>query len=79
MFVDSTPLMMAFYGNLLGWAMTAAGAALIFPLEYLNLPKARLQLVLDASLGALVTNRVGSRVRPVPADDEHRVDSVVDD
>ena len=54
MFVDSTPLMMAFYGNLLGWAMTAAGAALIFPLEYLNLPKARLQLVLDASLGASI-------------------------
>jgi len=34
---------------------------------------------LDASLGSLLTNRVGSRVRPVPADDEHHVDSVVDD
>ena len=49
-----SPLMMAFLGNLLGWASTAAGAALIFPLEYLQLPRKTMQLVLDASLGASV-------------------------
>ena len=54
MIATYSPLMMAFLGNLVGWASTAAGAALIFPLEYLNLPRKQMQLVLDASLGASV-------------------------
>ena len=49
-----SPIYLAFLGNLIGWASTAAGAALIFPLEYLNVSDSKMQIILDAALGASV-------------------------
>jgi zinc transporter 11 len=44
----------ALLGNLLGWASTAAGAALVYPLEALNVSDETMQVILDGSLGASV-------------------------